>query len=150
MMISARKKARGKMENGESNPVDVYVGNRIRLRRQMLKLSQEKLALMLGVTFQQLQKYEKGINRIGASRLWDFATVLRVPLAFFFEGINEDVDRFSPRNISQDKGNDELLYAGSMQNCFWANEGLELIIAFEKIKSKKMRLIVQGLIEALK
>ncbi|AQU87732.1 transcriptional regulator [Komagataeibacter nataicola] len=70
-----------------SNPVDVHVGNRIRLRRTLLGMSQERLGNALGLTFQQVQKYERGRNRVGASRLYDLACVLDVPVAFFFEGL---------------------------------------------------------------
>jgi len=69
------------------NPVDVHVGSRVRLRRLLLGLSQEKLGDELGVTFQQVQKYERGANRIGASRLYRVAKVLQVPIGFFFEGL---------------------------------------------------------------
>src|ERR1041384_7946973 len=67
------------------NPTDVHVGSRIRLRRNMLGMSQEKLGETLGITFQQIQKYEKGTNRVGASRLQAISEVLAVPVAFFFE-----------------------------------------------------------------
>ncbi|MBV1831111.1 helix-turn-helix transcriptional regulator [Komagataeibacter sp. AV436] len=70
-----------------SNPVDVHVGNRIRLRRTLLGMSQERLGNALGLTFQQVQKYERGRNRVGASRLYDLACVLDVPVAFFFDGL---------------------------------------------------------------
>ena len=69
----------------QPNPVDIHVGGRVRLRRMMLGMSQEKLGDHLGITFQQIQKYEKGTNRIGASRLQHIARVLTVPVAFFFE-----------------------------------------------------------------
>lgn len=69
-----------------ANPTDTHVGARVRMRRMMLKLSQEKLAEGLSLTFQQVQKYEKGANRIGASRLQQIATILKVPVSFFFEG----------------------------------------------------------------
>ena len=65
------KISRGRTLNGEPNPIDVYIGQRIRVRRQLLGLSQEALAKKIGITFQQVQKYERGMNRIGASRLWD-------------------------------------------------------------------------------
>lgn len=71
------------------NPIDVHVGSRIRLRRQLLKMSQEKLGDELGVTFQQVQKYERGSNRVGASRLYRLARVLDVPVQFFFEGMGD-------------------------------------------------------------
>src|SRR5258706_13748740 len=67
------------------NPIDLHVGSRVRLRRMMLGMSQEKLGERLGITFQQIQKYEKGTNRIGASRLQHIARVLSVPVSFFFE-----------------------------------------------------------------
>jgi transcriptional regulator with XRE-family HTH domain len=66
------------------NPIDVHVGSRVRLRRTLLGLSQEKLGEAIGLTFQQVQKYERGTNRIGASRLWELSTVLGVPVQFFF------------------------------------------------------------------
>jgi transcriptional regulator with XRE-family HTH domain len=69
------------------NPVDVHVGNRLKLRRTMVGMSQDRLGQMVGLTFQQIQKYEKGANRIGASRLFQFATLLDVPPAYFFEGL---------------------------------------------------------------
>ncbi|MHA1554094.1 MAG: helix-turn-helix domain-containing protein, partial [Alphaproteobacteria bacterium] len=69
----------------QPNPIDVHVGGRVRLRRMMLGMSQEKLGDQLGITFQQIQKYEKGTNRIGASRLQNISTVLSVPVSFFFE-----------------------------------------------------------------
>ena len=68
------------------NPIDRHVGSRVRMRRMMLSMSQEKLGDALGLTFQQVQKYEKGTNRIGASRLQQIAHILQVPVSFFFEG----------------------------------------------------------------
>lgn len=68
-----------------SNPVDVYVGTRLKVRRMELGLSQNKLGEMTGITFQQVQKYEKGLNRIGSSRLYEFAKILKVPVSYFFE-----------------------------------------------------------------
>src|ERR1700710_1334755 len=74
------------MSTKAPNPVDKYVGSRVRMRRIMLGMSQEKLGEALGLTFQQVQKYEKGTNRIGASRLQQIADILHVPVAFLFEG----------------------------------------------------------------
>jgi transcriptional regulator with XRE-family HTH domain len=68
------------------NPIDKYVGSRVRMRRIMLSMSQEKLGEALGLTFQQVQKYEKGTNRIGASRLQQISDILQVPVSFLFEG----------------------------------------------------------------
>ncbi|MBO7484156.1 MAG: helix-turn-helix transcriptional regulator [Alphaproteobacteria bacterium] len=91
---------RGRLSDGAPNPVDVYVGSRLKLRRSLLGLSQERLADELGITFQQVQKYEKGLNRIGASRLWDLAQVLGVSVAYFYEELDENTKNKSPRKIS--------------------------------------------------
>ena len=72
------------------NPIDKHVGSRVRMRRMMLAMSQEKLGDALGLTFQQVQKYEKGTNRIGSSRMTQIANILKVPPTFFFEGMEED------------------------------------------------------------
>src|SRR5579862_8614725 len=82
-----------RMENDRCpNPIDVHVGLQVRLRRKELKISQEKLAETLGLTFQQVQKYERGSNRISASKLYEIARTLRVSIAWFFEGLSDPVD----------------------------------------------------------
>ncbi len=85
LMMVARPPTRSPSSGGRANDVDAHVGTRIRLRRAALGLSQEKLAQALGLTFQQVQKYEKGVNRVGASRLYDLARVLDVPIGYFFD-----------------------------------------------------------------
>jgi transcriptional regulator with XRE-family HTH domain len=90
-MLSA---SRGKVERlppGVPSPVDIHVGSRVRLRRTLLGLSQEKLGEAVGLTFQQIQKYERGANRIGASRLFEFSRILDVPVSFFFDDMSERV-----------------------------------------------------------
>lgn len=82
---------------GVPNPIDMHVGGRIRSRRIMLGMSQQKLGEALGLTFQQVQKYERGTNRVGASRLWDLANVLDVPLTYFFEEMSHEIAGNSPR-----------------------------------------------------
>ncbi len=101
-MVQKKRKGtiRGRLSDGTPNPIDIYVGTRIRFRRTMLGLSQERLAEALGITFQQVQKYEKGLNRIGASRLWDLSQVLDVPVDFFFDKMDEASQSNSPRKIS--------------------------------------------------
>ena len=74
------------------NPVDVHVGARVRLRRTLLGLSQEKLGESVGLTFQQIQKYERGANRIGASRLFELSQILDVPISFFFDDLSDEVE----------------------------------------------------------
>lgn len=80
-----KSNSRGRCPDGAPNPIDVYVGQRIRTRRLLLGMSQEKFAALMGVSFQQIQKYEKGNNRIGASRLWDISKLLKTDLNFFLK-----------------------------------------------------------------
>lgn len=80
----------GRPKLGKPSPTDVHVGSRVRLRRTLLGMSQEKLGEAIGLTFQQVQKYERGANRIGASRLYDLSRVLDVPVSFFFDDMPED------------------------------------------------------------
>lgn len=93
----SKKLARGRLADGQPNPVDVYVGVRLFLRRRQLNFSQEYLASMLGISFQQIQKYEHGDNRISASRLWDFSRVLNVSVEYFFLGMDAEITGQSPR-----------------------------------------------------
>ena len=95
--MSQTKNSRGRLAGGRPNPIDVHVGMRIRLRRQVMNLTQEQLAKLLGLTFQQIQKYEKGLNRISASRLWDIAQVLQTSIDFFYEDIDDQTAALSPR-----------------------------------------------------
>ena len=83
--------ARRRHKSDKPNPIDVHVGSRIRLRRTLLGMSQEKLGEAIGLTFQQVQKYERGANRVGASRLYDLSQVLDVPVSYFFEEMNPEV-----------------------------------------------------------
>ena len=84
---------------GFPNPIDVHVGSRIRLRRTLLGLSQEKLADAIGLTFQQVQKYERGANRVGSSRLFDLSRVLDVPITYFFDEMPTTVQDKSPSRL---------------------------------------------------
>lgn len=88
--IKGKITAYGKSSDGSPNPIDAHVGTRIRLRRAILGLSQEKLAEELGITFQQVQKYERGLNRVGASRLWHLARILGVSVNFFYDNFDEE------------------------------------------------------------
>lgn len=85
-----RRGAVGRPKNGKPNPVDIHVGSRVRLRRTLLGMSQEKLGEAIGLTFQQVQKYERGANRIGASRLFNLSQVLDVPVSFFFDDMPQE------------------------------------------------------------
>jgi len=97
----AHRSVRGRMPSGKPNPVDVYVGNRVKHRRMGLGMSQEQLGVALGVTFQQVQKYERGANRIGASRLWDLSRVLECPVSYFYDDMDEQTASCSPRKLGE-------------------------------------------------
>ena len=84
-----------------NNAVDVHVGKRVRLRRTLLGMSQEQLGASLNITFQQVQKYERGANRISASRLWDISQILDVQIRYFFDDMTDDTIRSSPRRVSR-------------------------------------------------
>ncbi len=110
--------------------VDTHVGTRIRLRRKILKMSQSKLGDILGVTFQQVQKYENGTNRVGASRLWKLSQVLDIPVTFFFDGLSGGAD---PDGFAED---DQTPIVYVFLN---SSEGVELAKAVSRIHSKAVR-----------
>ena len=147
----SRKACRGRTPNGQPNPIDIHVGNRIRLRRTLLGLSQEKLASLLGLTFQQVQKYEKGMNRVGASRLWDISRVLEVPMGFFFEDMDDKVAQKSPRMLYSD----DYRYAveegvrSADEDPMKKQETLELVRAYYKIPNRAVAKNLFNLIVAL-
>jgi transcriptional regulator with XRE-family HTH domain len=124
------------------NPIDVHVGSRIRLRRNMLDMSQEKLGEMLGITFQQIQKYEKGTNRVGASRLQAIASILTVPPAFFFEDA-PGMDNNANGGFAEDGS------ANYIVDFLSSTEGLRLNRAFVKIADANVRKKVVDLVESL-
>jgi len=124
------------------NPIDVYVGSRIRMQRMLVGLSQEKLGDALGLTFQQVQKYEKGTNRVGASRLHQISTVLGVKPAFFFDEVT---------NASGARRSGSLDPTPNYVSDFFATaEGLALVKAFIRISSPKVRRAIVGLVEQIK
>ncbi len=123
------------------NPIDRHVGTRLRMRRVEAGLSQEKLGDALGITFQQIQKYEKGTNRIGASRLQLAAKILAVPVNYFFEGADAELDA-TPILPLAEVGEAPATFARSPQ-------GLLLLNAFLKIKEPKLRKKIIDLIGAM-
>ena len=120
----------------KANPIDAQVGNRVRIRRMLIGMSQEKLGDLLGLTFQQVQKYEKGINRIGAGRLFEIARILDVPVDFFYDGVGAASD--GPAEAS-----------APVMEFVSSNEGLQLSLAFMKIKDAKVRKRVLDLVKSL-
>jgi transcriptional regulator with XRE-family HTH domain len=125
----------------QPNPIDIHVGSRVRLRRMMLSMSQEKLGESLGITFQQIQKYEKGTNRIGASRLQAIARVLQVPVSFFFED--------APGAPSDAGGMSERTQTSHVVDFLSSSEGLQLNRAFIRIKNPKLRRRVVDLVRVM-
>jgi len=142
---SVRRSSRGRMPSGKPNPVDVHVGARVRLRRTLLGLSQEKLGEAIGLTFQQVQKYERGANRIGASRLWDLSRVLDVPVTYFFEDMEDDIAAMSPRNVTPDV----VEATPDTDDPLTKRETLELVRAYYRISSPTVRRRIYDLARAL-
>src|ERR1700759_50305 len=105
-MNSTARSTRGRRPAGKPNPVDVHVGSRVRLRRTLRGMSQEKLGEAIGLTFQQVQKYERGANRIGASRLHDLSRVLDVPVSFFFDDMDPVRAPAIPAGAAEDGAED--------------------------------------------
>ena len=122
------------------NPIDIHVGSRIRLRRQLMKMSQEKLGDELGVTFQQVQKYERGANRVGASRLYRLSRVLEVPVQFFFEGLNDQ----TAITAMADNDQTPIVY-----DFIQSSDGVSLAESFSRIKDSKVRRRVLELVRTL-
>lgn len=123
------------------NPIDRHVGSRVRMRRMMISMSQEKLGERLGITFQQVQKYEKGTNRIGASRLQQIATILGVPVSFFFEGV--------PGGDATAAGFADSGNPAYVSDFMATSEGLSLAKAFMKVSDPKLRRRIVDLVEAM-
>lgn len=124
------------------NPVDVHVGNRIRLRRMILGYSQQYIARRMGLTFQQIQKYEKGCNRVGASRLFDISKVLKVPMDFFFQDMDDEVENQSPMMLAN-ADNEEIPMLAEEPDPMEMDpmkrkETLELVRAYYRIQDRKI------------
>src|SRR5688572_16911801 len=123
------------------NPIDKHVGSRVRMRRMMLAMSQEKLGDALGLTFQQVQKYEKGANRISASRLQQIAKMLDVPVSFFFDGAPTDD---TPSGSFSDAASTTYI-----SDFLSTSEGVQLTKAFVRIRNGRVRRRIIDLAEAL-
>ena len=122
----------------QANPIDGQVGNRVRLRRMLIGMSQERLGELLGLTFQQVQKYEKGVNRIGAGRLFEVARILGVPIDYFYEGASTQIAGPSENEASP-----------PVMEFVSSGEGLQLSLAFMKIKDPKLRKRVLDLVKQM-
>lgn len=137
----------GPERESKPSPIDVHVGSRIRLRRTLLGMSQERLGDQLGLTFQQVQKYERGVNRVGASRLFDLARVLDVPISFFFDDMPDNLvsgGGASRRTSGMAEGQDPF-----GEDAMTRRETLELVRAYYRISDPNQRKKVFDLIKAL-
>lgn len=130
------------MAGKKPNPIDSHVGSRMRLRRMLIGMSQERLGDQMGLTFQQIQKYEKGVNRIGASRLFLLAKILDVPVQFFFEGAPV-ADQAAQTGFAEPES-ESFIY-----EFLSSREGLELNRAFVKIGDPRVRRSVIDLVRSL-
>jgi transcriptional regulator with XRE-family HTH domain len=128
------------MAKKSPNPTDKYVGSRVRMRRLMLEMSQKKLGEKLRLTFQQVQKYEQGTNRIGASRLQHISQILKVPVSFFFDGA---------LGKQADDGSSKAPVADYVSDFLSSSDGLALTKAFTNIKDSKLRRRVVDLVEEI-
>ncbi|HCQ71261.1 MAG: transcriptional regulator [Alphaproteobacteria bacterium] len=128
-------KATVKKTKGLPDKIDVHVGNRLRVRRTLLGLSQEKLAGAIGLTFQQVQKYERGLNRISAGRLYQFSRILDIPVSYFYENINQS----NSSNLGlSDNDQDNFHYDGS-EDLMENKETIDLLRAYYSIQDTNMR-----------
>ncbi len=137
--VPHRKLSEMRVPKKQANPIDVQVGNRVRIRRMLIGMSQERLGDLLGLTFQQVQKYEKGVNRIGAGRLFEVARILNVPVDFFYEGLSGAPDH---PGVGESDSAPVMEFVSS-------GEGLQLSLAFMKIKDARVRKRVLDLVKSL-
>jgi transcriptional regulator with XRE-family HTH domain len=142
----------------QPSSIDAHVGSRVRLRRMLIGMSQEKLGELLGLTFQQVQKYEKGANRIGASRLFDISQILAVPVSYFFDDVSDEVA--AQHRLSNGNGNGHVHGNGNghykdlesgphMMEFVSSAEGFQLIRAYTKITDPRVRKRVLDLVKSL-
>ena len=148
--MAAPDYGQGTERESRPSPIDVHVGTRIRLRRTLLGMSQERLGEALGLTFQQVQKYERGVNRVGASRLFDLSRVLNVPISFFFDDMPETLSTAysstsQPRRMSGFAEGQESFGDDAMNR----RETLELVRAYYRITDPAVRKRVFDLIKSL-
>lgn len=149
MKLQKAKSVRGRLADNEPNPVDVHVGNRIRLRRTILGFSQTYLGSKLGLTFQQVQKYEKGENRVSASRLWDVSNVLKVSMDYFFEDMEQSVMLSSPMMLAAgtDAHADMKWTSKEDIDPMQKEETIKLVRAYYRINNSKVRKDLYSLLQ---
>lgn len=134
------------------SPIDVHVGSRVRLRRTLLGMSQERLGEALGLTFQQVQKYERGVNRVGASRLFDISRVLDIPISYFFDDMPEGMSEgpvSGPRGRTTGFSDAPGPFGAGIDDNMSKRETLELVRAYYRITDPSMRKRMYDLIRSL-
>ncbi len=136
-------KPRKDYSSAKPHPIDVHVGSRVRIRRGIKQLSQEKLGKLLGLTFQQIQKYEKGTNRIGASRLYEISQILAVPVQFFYDDMPMSDETHGTPGFSESESEPNF------SEFLSSREGIELNRAFQQITDPKVRRNVIELVRAM-
>ena len=142
---NTRGRGRGRTANGNPNPVDIHVGARVRLRRTLLGMSQEKLGEAIGLTFQQVQKYERGANRVGASRLYDLSRVLEVPVSFFFDDMPDEIASKSVHQRREMSESPDPFDNDPMNR----RETLELVRAYYRITDPNQRKTIFELVKSM-
>lgn len=140
MVEIPNKRRAGRVKQDRPNPIDVHVGSRLRLRRTLLGMSQEKLGEAINLTFQQVQKYERGTNRIGASRLFELAQVLDVPVAYFYEEFTPSAEAEGAPNAGSEGGRGDPMLK---------RETLELVRAYYRIPDTNIRRRLLDLVKVL-
>lgn len=147
--MAAAEQVIGTDREGRPSPIDVHVGSRIRLRRTLLGMSQERLGESLGLTFQQVQKYERGVNRVGASRLFDLSRVLDVPISFFFDDMPDSLAANFGGTSSRRPGGQTTSQDPFVDDTLSRRETLELVRAYYRITDPAIRKRVFDLIKSM-
>jgi len=152
VVVDKKKTKKAHLRSENPDPIDIYVGSRLRMRRNLVGLSQEQLGKALGLTFQQIQKYERGINRMGSSRLFQISKTLAVPVAYFFEEIPESLTLSNQPGFADDEQKPLTTPSSEKQNDYdilRRRETLELIRAYYRIQDNKQRRKVYELIRSM-
>ena len=137
------------LEERGGNPIDIHVGSRIRLRRTLMGLSQEKLGHEMDLTFQQVQKYERGANRVSASRLYNLSTIMDVPVSFFFDDMDPEVSQGNSATSFRAEESPEQAGEGQVPpNAMFKRETLELVRSYYRIKDPATRKALYNLVKA--
>src|SRR5271155_2932024 len=147
--MARAEQAMGADRESRPRPIDVHVGARIRPRRTPLGMSQERLGEALGLTFQQVQKYERGVNRVGASRLFDLSRVLDVPISFFFDDMPDSLAATYGGQVSRRATGFSDMQDGFTDDALTRRETLELVRAYYRITDPAVRKRVFDLIKSM-